>query len=143
MNWYKKAQSSKTTEEAEQWVKNYAKTRGGRKCLIYGRCDEFADDFMIFLNDPSAETWGLWTVWDEPVMNLSDKGYHDALPYMNPDSRQTEKVIGKNTSLTNIGSEAHVAVKWNGFWWDGYGKQTLEQIMKHFNEVQNPHWFKY
>ena len=133
MNWYKKS-SKKSIKEAEIWINNYAQTHGGQECLIYGQCAEFAEDLTAFLNDLSAEEWGLWTIWDE---------WHNKLPYINPDSKQTEKIIGKNKNLTYIGSEDHIVVRWNGFWWDGYGKQSLDQIMKNFANVRNPHWFKY
>lgn len=134
MNWYKKAQVSKSIPEAEQWIKQYAKTSGGKRCLIYGQCTEFAEDFMGFLNDPDAEYWSLWEIYDDKISGQ--------LPFVNSDSLATEKVIGKDVPLCDVGFESHVIIKWNGFWWDGYGKQSLDQIMKHFDKVRNPHWFR-
>ena len=132
MNWYKKAQKIPSVEQAEQWVIQYAQTHGGQQCLIYGQCDEFADDFEGYLNDSSAEMWSLWEVYDE---------WNQKFPYMNP-TDETLRRLGSDMTLSDIGFECHIVIKWRGFWWDGYGKQTLEQIMKHFDKVPNPHWFR-
>ena len=132
MNWYKKAQAKKTIAQAEKWVEQYADTNGGQQCLIYGQCDEFAADFEEYLNDPSVEIWSLWEVY-EP--------WNKQIPYINPTNDALKKIDPKFT-LSDIGFESHIVIKWEGFWWDGYGKQTLDQIMKHFDKVPNPHWFR-
>ena len=49
MKIYRIAQVVSNIERAERWVKQYAKTNGGKKCLIYGQCEEFVNDFESFL----------------------------------------------------------------------------------------------
>ena len=44
--------------------------------------------------------------------------------------------------LSDVGFEAHEAVKWGGFWWDGYGRPAINGIMRHFDAIENPHWFR-
>jgi len=127
-----KIASSKTILQAETWIKQYAKTNGGEKCLIYGLCDEFVVDFEKFLQDTSIQIWALWSLYDE---------WHDKFPYIN-ETNTVMKNIDPKMTLSDIGNEHHIVIKWKGFWWDGYGKQTLDQIMKNFNAVENPHWFR-
>jgi len=132
MNWYRKA-SNKTIAQAEMWIEKYAKTHNGKECLIHGDCDMFADDFRTYLNDPSTEIWSLWELYNP---------WHKKFPFVIENAAETTKIIGKNRTLSDIGFEAHIVVKWQGFFWDGFGKQTIQQIMKNFDKIPNPHWFR-
>lgn len=131
MNWYKKT-LNKSIEQAEIWIQRYSQTHGGQECLIHGQCDEFAVDFTDYLNDPSAEIWSLWELWDD---------YNSKFPFVNP-TNKILKSLGETLTLSDIGFEAHIVVKWKGFFWDGAGKQTIDQIMKNFDAIPNPHWFR-
>jgi hypothetical protein len=50
--------------------------------------------------------------------------------------------LPEDQALCDVAFEAHEVVRWNGFWWDGYGKQSLPDVMRHFNAIPNPHWLR-
>ena len=120
----------RTVQEAEKWVSEYAKEHGGRQQCIYGQCIEFSNDFKEWIGAGGAEIWGLFEVYD--------KGMSDKFPLVFKGNLK----LPEGQDLSDVGWEIHEAVRWSGFWWDGYGKQSLSDIMTHFDTIKNPHWFR-